>query len=446
MKKRKYKLKKSVKKFFIIVVLFLIIVAAFKFGEDILPEPLKIVKNNFIKNVEVVDNKISINLKNVFGDEVFCIVSNETPQIDDKNWVKHDNLVCKLDYNSNNHNIYIKYNDKIYSFDKKSYYVELKEVENIYLPLNGEYNLFKYLVGKNDTVFFSDYDNTIISLDEFGNIKGLKDGNTTIHVYGKVDKDINVYVTYFITSLPDVKHLNKKEKLKCNFFSNEDNILLDNILKDRINTVGYKTRAGAVEAARFLSLEFNYKVDYFYENGRLTTNKVDGEGRYYHEGLYLSSDKLKSISYSTRKPAIWGCSLLSNPTGRYSPNGMDCSGFVSWAILNGGFDVGDMGAGWSSRKNLTDIGELKKFNKSLFDDNKIKVGDLLHAEEGTGHIGMIIGIDKDNYYVAQSIWFDQFGVVVSTYKKNNISKDWWTHVVLMDKYYKEDGNLTTMWY
>lgn len=150
-------------------------------------------------------------------------------------------------------------------------------------------------------MFFENYDKSIISVDKNGNVKALKNGNTTIHVYGKVDKNINVYVTNHITQLPSVDNLNIKE-------------------------------------------------------------------------------------------------------------------------------------------------ELKEFKKELFDENKIKVGDLLHAEEGTGHIGMIIGIDDENYYVAQSIWFDQEGIVVSTYSKDDISNDWWTHVVLMDDYYKNDGNLTKMWY
>ena len=65
-----------------------------------------------VLNVGVIDNKISVVLKNINSSEVFCVISNKKPDIDDKNWVKCDNNICLLDYNSNYHNIYIKYEDK----------------------------------------------------------------------------------------------------------------------------------------------------------------------------------------------------------------------------------------------------------------------------------------------------------------------------------------------
>ena len=34
----------------------------------------------------------------------------------------------------------------------------------------------------------------------------------------------------------------------------------------------------------------------------------------------------------------------------------------------------------------------------------MKVGDLLHSEHSGGHIGIIIGKDKDYIYVAQALW------------------------------------------
>ena len=125
-------------------------------------------------------------------------------------------------------------------------------------------------------------------------------------------------------------------------------------------------------------------------------------------------------------------------------NGLDCSGFVSWALLNGGFNVKDVGAGWSNKRDLTDYGDVKKITTSLSTSNKIKVGDLLHSERAGGHIGIIVGIDKNNYYVAQALWYGEKGVVITKIKKSKL-KNHFPHVVLMDKYYKNDGNLTNMW-
>lgn len=54
------------------------------------------------------------------------------------------------------------------------------------------------------------------------------------------------------------------------------------------------SRAGVAEAARFLTLEFPYRIGYFNENGRLANPpKVDCEERYYHKGLYLHSSRFE---------------------------------------------------------------------------------------------------------------------------------------------------------
>lgn len=56
---------------------------------------------------------------------------------------------------------------------------------------------------------------------------------------------------------------------------------------------------------------------------------------------------------------------------------------------------------------------------------------------------MIIGIDGEDYYVAETL--DSFRkLVVKKYTKaRNLYP--FSHIVLMDTYYKEDGNYTQMW-
>ena len=230
--------------------------------------------------------------------------------------------------------------------------------------------------------------------------------------------------------------------------------MVDKALEDRIASAGYKTRAGVVEAARFLTLNFEFRLPYFYENGRLNNyggkEHVDGEGRYYHNGLFLSEEKYSELSAILYGPAMWGCPLTnitkSHGYGYYVgskyPNGLDCSGFVSWALLNGGFDVGDTGAGETYRKDdLYDLGEKTPITHELLNSNKVKVGDLIAY---SGHMALIIGIKNEEYYIAETLPHLK-GVVAKKYTKDKIINTF-THIMIMDNVYINDGNLTNMWY
>ena len=114
------------------------------------------------------------------------------------------------------------------------------------------------------------------------------------------------------------------------------------------------------------------------------------------------------------------------------------------ALLNGGYNPGDIGAGITSVKDLTDLGEKKKITSSILNLKTVKVGDLLHNTWAGGHIAIIVGINSNYYYVAQAIWFDEDGVVINKYSKNDIINKY-DEVILMDKYYKKDGKLSNMW-
>ena len=309
---------------------------------------------------------------------------------------------------------------------------ETKQLDYNYRSVNGNVDNFTT-------------DSHIITIDGDA-ITAHEVGTATIH---KENVTLNVVVTDLIT-LPTIS--NHKEILPCNRYREEEGILLDQMLAHKVNEAGYQTRAGVVAAARFLTLEFPYKIPYFYENGRVNytgVNFADGEGRYYHKGLYLIDSKKQEIIASISGPSLWGCPLTNwedDPDfgfvwGAKKPNGLDCSGFVSWVLYNGGFDVGDLGAGDSiTDDELTDLGDFRLLTKELVNSGSIKVGDLFNY---WGHIAIIVGMDHENYYVAESL--QNFGgVVVNTYKKSRIT-DEFTHVELMDSYYKEDGNYTTYW-
>ncbi len=162
-----------------------------------------------------------------------------------------------------------------------------------------------------------------------------------------------------VSDLYTVEQITEKEYLSCDCYDAEENEYLDEVLSYLINEAGYQTRAGAVEAARFLLLRFPFRLHYFYENGRLDDSDyaVDGEGRYYHKGLYLGIEKTLGITDVLEGPACWGCSLYEDATGSYTDNGLDCSGFITWVLYNAGYDCRDLGAGPSPGiEDLIDLG------------------------------------------------------------------------------------------
>ena len=312
------------------------------------------------------------------------------------------------------------------------------EDEHIYLLVEDEYSVFI-----DDTrIKYESSDDNVVTVNN-GIVKAVGVGESTVTVSGgKKSDSLIVTVTDLITK-PVID--DNKKKLTCGKYNESDAKLLDELLEYRIKQAGYQTRAGAVAAARFLVLEFPYKISYFYENGRLLTNDtrpyVDGEGRYYHKGLYLSSDKYKSLKANMHGPKMWGCEMYSRVTKRVSPNGMDCSGYVSWALFNAGFDVGDAGAGINVNKtnDLDDLGEKLKITKENLALNRVKVGDLVSAY---GHIGILIGKDDKNYYIAESLDTD---IHVLTLTQDELIKSDWLSFVLMDEVYKNDGKLNNMW-
>lgn len=77
--------------------------------------------------------------------------------------------------------------------------------------------------------------------------------------------------------------------------------------------MGLNTRAAVVEAARFMTLEFSKRIPYFAENGRLSLNGIDAEGRYYKSGMFLNESRYTSVKKSMYGPAAWGCRIYSYP-------------------------------------------------------------------------------------------------------------------------------------
>ena len=418
--------------------------------------PIPTIKSISLDENNKINVKFSLSKDNFRGNVYYLLKTNNTiPDVDDKDWTISVNNEFSFLLDTDYYFGFLKNEDnkivKINNLDKfgKIFNVKLNK-EKIYLAIKGTYTptLTYEKIGRvvNEIKWHSE-DESIAKVDSKGTITGVKKGTTKVYAEIMEEKvSVDVVVTNLITVRPK-KYNSKKPYLKCGIYSEADNDLLDEILKDRINEAGYKTRAGVVEAARFLALEFPYKIRYFSENGRGSTNGVDGEGRYYHVGLYLHSSRFKNIKKTSAGPQTWGCQLYSRPSHGKRANGFDCSGFVSWVLLNGGFDVGDIGAGLAPHKDLTDYGIRTKFNYGVVTSGKVKVGDLLSSGgvQG-GHIAIIVGEDKDYYYVAESLWTPpNVAVVIIPYSKKTLFNRYY-YVMLMDNYYKEDGNLTKMWY
>lgn len=290
-----------------------------------------------------------------------------------------------------------------------------------------------------------------------GVISALKAGKATItaSTANGVSDSVEITVNDLLRA-PEITAT--KPLLPAGQYTEEEGALIDTVLESRINTAGYGTRAGVVAAARFIPLEFKFKIPYFYENGRLDPQPerpyCDGEGRFYHKGLYLTHSKFdlldkKGILYG---PATWGEPLTNwedafglIPGAKYS-NGMTCSGFVSWCLYNGGVPLGDVGAGDTPDYDYeySDFGERVWLDEDVMRSGILQVGDLIGCD---GHIAIIAGFDENNIYIAESLGKGIVMEVRERYREVWQCGDY-TYAMLMGDIYAEhngDGNVTDMW-
>lgn len=123
-------------------------------------------------------------------------------------------------------------------------------------------------------------------------------------------------------------------------------------------------RAKSVAAALFLATSFPH-MNYFWGGG--------------HDKISIGLDP------SWGEPKVV-TAAGSKTTGTKQPNSLDCSGYISWALKNGGYDISKP----MVTSELEKLGEKVPITKA--NENNIKVGDLAYMQD---HVGMIINVDKN---------------------------------------------------
>lgn len=204
------------------------------------------------------------------------------------------------------------------------------------------------------------------------------------------------------------------------------NIPIDNFLKskgsslDNLNSLiasnvqknGYGTRSGVVTAAVTLIAEMgnNYhtKLPYFWGGG--------------HGAVSTGAN-----SEWGAQAKITASGSSKQPVGTIWPNGLDCSGFIRWAVYNGGFK--DMGGVGTSRMEL--LWGVKRVN--LTSKAVLQPGDLL-LKTGS-HVILVVGIDeKSNQYICAEASGASSGILFSR-KPFNLSG---FHGIDMTEYYNKN--------
>lgn len=416
-----------------------------------------------IENISYSDGAVYATVetyKLITNKDLWCIATDsENPPDFNDEWQEVVDNHCKIKIDSNDKYIYVRDKKNIGEKNTISNYISTIAKIEIKNKVNNEIKIIKDEVKKLDinlctlgnpdtTLTYKSEDENIVKIEN-SEIKGINDGKTKIIIsdnYGNSEV-IDVEVTSLI-SLPQIN--NKKPFISNLQYTPEEAKILDEYLFYQIDEAGYKTRAGVVAAARFLSLELKYRIPYFVENGRLTHFNhqrpyCDGEGRYFHRGLYLSKDKFEILEKSVAGPAMWGAYIREwSEDNGIIRNGLDCSGFVCWCLINGGFDqLGDIGGGLSEGlPTLSDYGVSQRITMDLLESGKVKAGDLIGYD---GHIGIIIGVDDEHVYVADTLYHSK-GLIATKYTFRELVNSHFTHIYdYTEVYGGAEGNYTNMW-
>ncbi len=182
------------------------------------------------------------------------------------------------------------------------------------------------------------------------------------------------------------------------------------LIEKNVDNAGFGTRAGVVAAAVTLIGELgdNYgvKVPYYWGGGHA-------------DGVVVGA------------LAKWGSTnCRTEANGRvYDRCGLDCSGFVPWAIKNGGFNMAQNLA--SNFQNISGARRVSLNSSSAV----VQPGDLLESDS---HVVLVVAIDEENkqYICAEAAGYD-YGVLFV--RRSFGSDGYWG--VDMEDYYNNESNV-----
>ena len=154
-------------------------------------------------------------------------------------------------------------------------------------------------------------------------------------------------------------------------------------------------------------------------------------------------------NFNIRLPYYWGGSShsigLPSSFGTYQPSpvsrggninyykSFDCSGFVSWAISNGGYNF--------TRRTTTGFDSEFSHNSCNIKDSSCigQPGDLINSRDG--HVELIIAVDEPNnkYFIAHS---SGPGVVMQERDMHTgNSSNSITKIIFMEEFYSNPSNI-----
>ncbi len=227
------------------------------------------------------------------------------------------------------------------------------------------------------------------------------------------------------------KNANNKNMIKCG-----DGPKYNQDLFNMVRSAGFKTREGVVAAALYLSSHINTHIPYFWSGGHFHS----------YNGYYDTGDNFMGVS------SRWGCdtTMISPGTNKQTPGqkyplGLDCSGFVAWAIFNGGYYTGDSSQTLTvnTQEVPSSIGGVSVSSIAFKNaKGRVKPGDILWKKD---HVGLVVKVDDSKIQIAEEKGAD-YGLVITEIKYNSSR---FTNVILMDNFYsnyKKDAGIWNGFY